>query len=166
MSVEPLQTSTVPYGELVPVTVHFDDLDALGMLHNSRYPLLAERAWAEYWHGQGFTFDGDWAAAGDMCNVIKEMKVSYERPITRPGRYAAHLWVERLGRTGLTYGFRLCSADGTETYAQGHRVLVRVDAQTLRPTPWSDRARAIADRLLRQEASDAGTEAGTEAEAA
>ncbi len=155
VSVEPLPAADpVPYGQLVPVTVHFDDLDALGMLHNSRYPLLAERAWSEYWHGRGFRFDGDWAAAGDMCNVIKEMRVSYERPITSPGRHAAHLWVERLGRTGLTYGFRLCSADGATTYAQGHRVLVRVDSQTLRPTPWSDRARAIAAELLRPEADE------------
>ena len=156
MSVESLQaTSPVPFGQLVPVTVHFDDLDALGMLHNSRYPLMVERAWAEYWHGQGFGFDGDWEAAGDMCNVIKEMHVSYERPVTRPGRYAAHLWVERLGRTGLTYGFRLCSADGGETYAHGHRVLVRVDPQALRPTPWSDRARAVAADLVRPEADAA-----------
>ncbi|MFF7412841.1 acyl-CoA thioesterase [Streptomyces lydicus] len=167
MSVEPLQTTgPVPYGQLVPVTVHFDDLDALGMLHNSRYPLLVERAWAEYWHGRGFGFDGDWAAAGDMCNVIKEMRVSYERSVTSPGRYAAHLWVERLGRTGLTYGFRLCSADGTETYAHGHRVLVRVDAGTLRPTPWSDRARAIATELLRPAADGADAADTTGAEAA
>lgn len=156
MSVESLQAAgPVPYGQLVPVTVHFDDLDALGMLHNSRYPLLVERAWAEYWHGHGFGFDGDWAAAGDMCNVIKEMRVSYERPVTRPGHYAAHLWVERLGRTGLTYGFRLCDADGTGTYAQGHRVLVRVDPQALRPTPWSEHARSIAAGLLRPEAAAA-----------
>ncbi|MFE7664819.1 acyl-CoA thioesterase [Streptomyces celluloflavus] len=157
MSVEPRRpVHPVPYGELVPVTVHFDDLDALGMLHNARYPLLVERAWTAYWHDRGYGFDGDWAAAGDMCNVIKEVQVSYERPLTRPGHYAAHLWIERLGRTGLTYGFRLCSADGAETYARGHRVLVRVDPQALRPTPWSDRARATAAELLRpQEAAEA-----------
>ncbi|BDM68641.1 thioesterase [Streptomyces nigrescens] len=159
MTVETLPAAAVPYGRLVPVTVHFDDLDALGMLHNSRYPLLVERAWAEYWHGQGFGFDGDWAAAGDMCNVIKEMRVSYERPVTRPGHYAAHLWIERLGRTGLTYGFRLCSADGSETYAHGHRVLVRVDSATLRPTPWSDRARAVAGELIRPETDERETAA-------
>ncbi|MEU5209369.1 thioesterase family protein [Streptomyces sp. NPDC020742] len=167
MSVESLQAADpVAYGQLVPVTVHFDDLDALGMLHNSRYPLLAERAWAEYWHGRGFRFDGDWAAAGDMCNVIKEMRVSYERSVTSPGRYAAHLWVERLGRTGLTYGFRLCSADGAVTFAQGHRVLVRVDAETLRPTPWSDRARAVATELLRPEpdAADVAADAASDAD--
>lgn len=34
----------VSHGKLIPVTVHFDDLDALGLLHNARYPLLVERA--------------------------------------------------------------------------------------------------------------------------
>ncbi len=72
------------------------------------------------------------------------MRVSCERPVISAGRYAAHLWVERPGRTGLNHGFRICDADGTGTHAHGHRVLVRVDAGTLRPTPWSDRARAIA----------------------
>lgn len=74
-----------------------------------------------------------------------------------------HLWVERLGRTGLTYGFRLCSADGTETHARGHRVLVRVDPQTLRPTPWSDRGRTIAADLLRPEPAAEVSAAGVEA---
>ncbi|WP_405814957.1 thioesterase family protein [Streptomyces sp. NBC_01390] len=137
------------YGRLLPVVVHFDDLDSLGMLHNARYPLLVERAWNELWHGYGLTFDGDWAAAGDFCNVVRELRISYEAPVGRPGAYAVHLWLERLGTTGLTYGFRLCSADGEVTYARGTRVLVRLDAGTLRPTPWSDWFRARGRELLR-----------------
>ncbi|MEU5363802.1 thioesterase family protein [Streptomyces sp. NPDC005925] len=138
-----------PYGRLVPVTVHFDDLDALGLLHNARYPLLVERAWAELWQGNGIRFDGDWTAAGDACNAVRELRVSYEAPVTRPGPYAVHLWLERLGTTGLTYGFRLCSADGAVTYAHGTRVLVRLDAGTLRPAPWSEGFRAAGRALLR-----------------
>ncbi|WP_408647552.1 acyl-CoA thioesterase [Streptomyces geranii] len=137
------------YGQLMPVTVHFDDLDSLGMLHNARYPLLVERAWNELWQGHGFGFDGDWAAAGDFCNVVRELQISYEAPVGRPGPYAVHLWLERLGTTGLTYGFRFCSADGEVTYARGTRVLVRLDAGTLRPTPWSERFRACGRELLR-----------------
>jgi acyl-CoA thioester hydrolase len=137
------------YGRLIPVTVHFDDLDALGMLHNARYPLLVERAWTEFWQERGIRFDGDWASAGDACNVVKELLISYEAPVTRSGSYAVHLWLERLGSTGLTYGFRFCSADGTTTYARGTRVLVRLDAGTLRPAPWSEGFRAAARELLR-----------------
>lgn len=150
MSVETLRSADpVTYGQLVPVTVFFDDLDPLGMLHNSHYPVLAERAWAELGRRNGFVLDGNWTAPSDTCIVAKELKVTYERPIMLPGDYAVHLWTEKIGRTFLTYGFRICAADGTETYAHGHRVVVRIDPQAQRPDPWSDRARAMAVDLLR-----------------
>ncbi|MBA9044693.1 MULTISPECIES: acyl-CoA thioesterase [Streptomyces] len=149
MTVEAPSAPAVSYGRLIPVTVHFDDLDALGLLHNARYPLLVERAWTELWHEHGIRFDGDWVAAGDACNAVRELRIGHEAPVTSPGRYAVHLWLERLGTTGLTYGFRFCSADGAETYARGTRVLVRLDATTLRPAPWSDGFRAVARELLR-----------------
>ncbi|OIJ65623.1 acyl-CoA thioesterase [Streptomyces mangrovisoli] len=149
MTAEAPLAPAVSYGRLVPVTVHFDDLDALGLLHNARYPLMVERAWSELWHGYGIRFEGDWVAAGDACNAVRELRISYEAPVTRPGAYAVHLWLERLGNTGLTYGFRLCSADGATTYAQGTRVLVRLDADTLRPAPWSETFRAAGRELLR-----------------
>ena len=34
----------VEYGHITEVPVHFDDLDALGVLHNARYAVLVERA--------------------------------------------------------------------------------------------------------------------------
>ncbi|MGJ5829546.1 acyl-CoA thioesterase [Streptomyces ossamyceticus] len=149
MTAEAPTAPALAHGRLVPVTVHFDDLDALGMLHNARYPVMVERAWTQHWREQGYGFDGDWAAAGDFCNVVKELRISYEAPVTRPGAYAVHLWLERLGTTGLTYGFRFCSTDGSRTYARGTRVLVRLDADTLRPTAWSDDFRASGRELLR-----------------
>ncbi|MFF4899094.1 acyl-CoA thioesterase [Streptomyces sp. NPDC001068] len=149
MTAEAPTAPALSYGRLIPVTVHFDDLDALGLLHNARYPVMVERAWAELWQGHGFAFEGDWAAAEDACNAVKELRISYEAPVTRPGTYAVHLWLERLGNTGLTYGFRFSSADGRTTYAYGTRVLVRLDAATLRPAPWSDRFRTAGRELLR-----------------
>ncbi|MEN1884037.1 acyl-CoA thioesterase [Streptomyces mirabilis] len=150
MTAEAPAAPALSYGRLLPVTVHFDDLDALGLLHNARYPVMVERAWTALWNDQGFlAFEGDWEAAGDFCNAVKELRISYEAPINRPGEYAVHLWLERLGNTGLTYGFRFCSAGGALTYAHGTRVLVRLDAATLRPTSWSDRFRAVGRELLR-----------------
>ncbi len=149
VTAEALTSPALSHGRLVPVTVHFDDLDALGLLHNARYPLMVERAWAELWQERGIRFEGDWAAAGDACNAVKELTITYEAPVTRPGPYAVHLWLERLGTTGLTYGFRFCSADGATTYARGTRVLVRLDAATLRPAPWSEEFRAVGRELLR-----------------
>ncbi|CAL9378322.1 hypothetical protein SUDANB21_01010 [Streptomyces sp. enrichment culture] len=152
MTAEAPPAPALSYGRLIPVTVHFDDLDALGLLHNARYPLLVERAWAELWQAHGVTFDGDWVAAGDACNAVKELRLTYEAPVTRPGPYAVHLWLDRLGTTGLTYGFRFCSPDGAVTYARGSRVLVRLDATTLHPAPWSEAFRGAARELLRPDA--------------
>ncbi|MCH5673341.1 acyl-CoA thioesterase [Streptomyces gilvus] len=149
MTAEAPIAPALSHGRLIPVTVHFDDLDALGLLHNARYPLMVERAWAELWQEYGIHFAGDWVAAGDACNAVKELRITYEAPVTRPGTYAVHLWLERLGTTGLTYGFRFCSEDGAVTYAQGARVLVRLDPETMRPAPWSDAFRAAGRELLR-----------------
>lgn len=149
MTVEAQAPPVLSYGRLIPVTVHFDDLDALGLLHNARYPVMAERAWTALWQERGFRFEGDWEAAGDCCNAVKELRITYEAPVTKPGAYAVHLWLERLGNTGLTYGFRFCSADGAVTYAHGSRALVRLDAATLRPTSWSEGFRTAGRELLR-----------------
>ncbi|MER5571891.1 hypothetical protein ABT083_37905 [Streptomyces goshikiensis] len=40
-------------GFLAPVDVHFDDLDPMGMLHNSQYQVWVERAWLQFARGQG-----------------------------------------------------------------------------------------------------------------
>lgn len=149
MTAEAPVAPSLPYGSLLPVTVHFDDLDALGLLHNARYPVLVERAWTAFWNVRGFGFEGDWETAGDFCNAVRELRISYDAPVDRPGTYAVHLWLERLGNTGLTYGFRFCSADGAVTYARGTRVLVRLDAATLRPTSWSEPFRDAGRELLR-----------------
>ncbi|MFE0733059.1 acyl-CoA thioesterase [Streptomyces antibioticus] len=149
MTAEAPTAPALSHGRLIPVTVHFDDLDALGLLHNARYPVLVERAWTELWQEHGVRFEGDWATAGDACNAVKELRVSYEAPVTRTGTYAVHLWLERLGTTGLTYGFRFCSPDGSFTHARGTRVLVRLDPATLRPAPWSETLRSAGRALLR-----------------
>ncbi|OON78899.1 thioesterase [Streptomyces tsukubensis] len=129
--------------------VHFDDLDAFGMLHNSRYGVMVERAWISYWQQGDTAFSPDRFLLEDGCNVTKELKVEFDVPVDKVGEYGVHLWVERRGRTSLTYGFRLCSADDTVTYAHGHRVIVRLDRGTLRPAAWSDRAKPLIDGLLR-----------------
>ncbi|MFI1213494.1 acyl-CoA thioesterase [Streptomyces sp. NPDC020802] len=141
--------SALPYGQLIPIGIHFDELDALGMLHNARYPLLVERAWLRLWQERGFDFSGDWQTTGDACNVVKELRITYEAPVNRVATYAVHLWLERLGTTSLTYGFRFCTADGGVTYAHGSRVLIRLAPETLRPTPWSEQLRAAGQDLLR-----------------
>lgn len=81
---------------------------------------------------------------GDSFNVVKAFTITYGRPITSFGEYAVHLWMEHVGVTSATAGFRVCSADRGTTYAHGSRTAVRLDSGTLLPTPWSDEVRKIA----------------------
>ena len=141
------------YGFVVQMMVYFDDFDSFGMLHNSRYGVLAERAWATYWQQRGLAFSKDWELLDDGFIVLKEQRISYEFPVTRPGEYGFHIWVEHIGRTSLTYGFRVCSADGTVTHAHGSRTIVRLDRQTLRPSEWSQEGRSVSEKLLRRDAA-------------
>ena len=146
-------TASVEYGVLIPVAVHFDDLDAFGMLHNTRFAVLVERAWNEYWWSQGFGVqDGirqSRIVRDDTFNVIKAMNIEFDLPVMHAGDYAVHLWMERLGRTSATAGFRVCDAAGSTTHAHGTRAVVCLDPATMRPTEWSDRVREVSRNLLR-----------------
>jgi acyl-CoA thioester hydrolase len=141
--------ASLKYGFLVPVSVYFNDLDSFGLLYNGHYGVLAERAWMVYWQQREIAYSRDWELLDDGFNVVKELRISYEFPIDRPGEYGVHLWVESIGHTSLTYGFRVCSADGTRTYAHGHRTIVSLDRKTLRPCTWSRQALFLSQKLLR-----------------
>jgi acyl-CoA thioester hydrolase len=140
--------AVVEYGFFAPVSVYLDDLDLMGMLHNSRFTVLGERAFVAYWRDNGVFVSKDWDLLNDGFMVVKEQRVSYEFPV-KAGEYGIHGWVERIGRTSMTFGFRFCSADGTLTYAHGSRTNVRIDRQTLRPSECSDEARRVNEKLLR-----------------
>jgi acyl-CoA thioester hydrolase len=148
MATDTLPAPTPEYGVLLPERVHFDDLDPFGMLHNSRYTVMVERAWISYWMDKGAGFEASTAQAwGDAFNVVKELRITFDLPLNRMGDYAVHLWIERFGRTSATAGFRVCSADGTVTYAHGIRTIICLDPGTLRPTEWSDQVRALAQEI-------------------
>jgi acyl-CoA thioester hydrolase len=141
--------SAVEYGHVEPVAVHFDDLDALGMLHNARYAVLLERALTPYWAVRGHSFDGARTTSSDIFHAVREFTITYRVPIRGTGEVAVHFWLDEFGRTSGVYGFRFLSADRTVMHAEGRRAIVRIDPVTLRPAPWSEAARAVAATLLR-----------------
>jgi acyl-CoA thioester hydrolase len=139
---------TVEYGYLEPVTVHFDDLDAMGMVHNARYALLVERAYIAYWTRQGFGYSGP-SSPPDAFAVVGEFSISYHVPVCTVGELKVHMWTERLGNSSATIGFRILSADGETVHAAGTRVHIKLDPATLRPAPWTDEARTYATAVAR-----------------
>lgn len=141
--------TTTEYGCTAPVTIHFDDLDALGVLHNARYAVLVERAILEWWGARGWAFAGGRPTRPDVFNVIREYSVTFHVPIVGTGRINVHFWLEKLGTTSADYRFRFLSEDGSVVHAEGRRVNVCLDPATMRPIPWSDEARVAGKEITK-----------------
>jgi acyl-CoA thioester hydrolase len=143
-----MTTLTVTHGAVEHTPVHFDDLDAMGILHNSRYAVLVERAVAKWWSDRGVSFTGGRPTSPDAFNAVREYAITFHLPVTSVGDIAVHFWLAKLGTTSADYRFRVTSLDGAAVYAEGRRVNIRLDPATMRPAPWTDHARGLAAALV------------------
>lgn len=137
---------TVDYGHVEPVFVHFEDLDSMAMVHNTRYALLVERALTLYWHRHGYTYQNGVTGHPDASIAVAEFSIGYRSPVRGTGDVYVHFWVERIGGTSVTYGYQVLSTNstgGTTVHAEGNRVQIRFDVATGRPTSWLDETRDI-----------------------
>lgn len=129
-------------------SVHYDDLDAMGMLHNARYPVLVERAISDFWSRHGVTMRDGRPSHPDGAIAVREMSVSYLSPVRESGAVEIRIWVERLGNTSATYRFAVVSLDGHTVHAEGHRVVIKIDLADGRPSPWSPQYTAVVEKEL------------------
>ena len=131
--------------------VYFDDLDAFYILHNARYLLLFERTLGSFWQEIGIgQFEPE--ASGDHQHLVRANTIEYLKPVRGTGQVRVRIWVQRIGRTSLTFAFRMMPMDEDVAHAVGTRTIVRVDPATQRPTPWSETFRTrLADWLGPQE---------------
>ncbi len=133
--------------------VYFDDLDALQILHNARYLLLFERTIGSFW-SRAMGFRGlDGPSNPDRFHLVRTNQMEYIRPVTDIGEVRARIWVDKLGKSSLTFGFRLLPMDEDVDFARGSRVIVCVDHRTRRPVPWSDEFRKKVAPYMRDEGS-------------
>jgi acyl-CoA thioester hydrolase len=122
--------------------VWFDELDMLGVLHNARYAVHVEHALFAWYHANGFAFSLDPRVNPDARHVVRGFRIDFLAPFRSAGTLLVRLDVRRLGTTSCTHGFECVSRtdDGAEiVHATGERVVVKIDAATGRPAPWSDR---------------------------
>jgi acyl-CoA thioester hydrolase len=131
-------TNETLIGQVETVPVYFDDLDAMGVVHNARYVTLFERALTAYWDRAGWAFDPAAPHFDDVFFVVREFAITYQRPITSVGTVAVQLWLDDVGTSSAVYGFRILSADRAVVHAEGRRVQVKLDPRTLRPSPIPD----------------------------
>jgi acyl-CoA thioester hydrolase len=139
------------------VMVYFDDLDAMGVVHNGRYATVLERALAGYWARAGWPYDPGGPRFAEVLFAVRESTITYHLPITRVGPVQVRFWLDHLGTTSVVYGFQIRSGDGSVVHAEGRRVQVRLDPVTLRPAAIGPELREACRQLLVPD--DAGTPA-------
>ena len=127
--------------------VYFDDLDAFGILHNARYIVLFERTLGSFWRSMGFgTFNNQ--EHPDRFHFVRANNIEYLAPVRGEGEVRVRVWIEYLGRTSLTFGFRVMAMDQDVDHARGSRTVVRVDPTSLRPEPWTPEFREQVETWL------------------
>ena len=117
--------------------VYFDDLDAFHILHNARYLLLFEHAIGSFWRTLGWAGVLDFNSHPDQYHLVRANHLEYKRPVVGTGQVRVRVWVDRLGRSSLSFGLRVMPLDEDVDFASGERVVVRVDPETKRPVPWT-----------------------------
>jgi acyl-CoA thioester hydrolase len=118
--------------------VYFDDLDAFQILHNARYLLLFERTIGSFWSQFGFSGLPSAGANPDQFQLVRYNELEYLQPVEGLGQVRVRVWVERMGRTSLTFRLRMSPLDEDSDYATGRRVVVKVNPKTRQPEAWSD----------------------------
>ena len=118
--------------------VHFDELDAMRMLHNARFPAHVERAVAGWFRVSGNHWHLDPTENPDQFHVVRDLHIEYLNPFLGPGTMRIDIWVERIGNTSCVYGFLCTSEDRRTPFARGERTVVKIDPRSHRPSPWSE----------------------------
>jgi acyl-CoA thioester hydrolase len=121
--------------------VYFDDLDALGLLHNVRYLLFIERARFEMFDAFGFRWGASTAENPDKMHVVAGHEVKYLKPVTELGDLCVALTPRHVGNSSFMVHARVQSMEGSKLYAEVTTRLVRLDPESKRPCAWSERFR-------------------------
>ncbi len=119
--------------------VFFDDLDPMGMLHNSRYIVLVERTESSFHWSQGRQWELDVSANPDQYYAIREQTIRYLLPVRGNIPISIHMWLGALGRTSATFEFQIRSVQGL--HATATRTIVKIDPVTQRSAAWTDTIR-------------------------
>lgn len=127
--------------------VFLDELDPLGVLHNSRYSVHVEHAVAAFFESRGFHWEDSIEDNPDRLHVVRRFEIDMERPFRRTGILRVELWLEKMGQTSMTYGFACLSPDG-HVCARGTRLVVKLDPTTRKPAEWTTRFRNAHETAL------------------
>ena len=127
----------------------FDELDALWVLHHSRFLKHLERA-QQAWTDRILetnAFDPD--RYPDLYVVVRRVDIEFLAPLRGVVPFQVRLAVDRVREAALTVRFAFRSADGTVLHARGQRTVCRLSGRTHQPCGWTAPFRERCEELAR-----------------
>ena len=122
----------------MPIALRWRDLDAFHHVNNANFLTYLEEARIRWFE----TFDREWVNDA-IAPLLAAVQLNYRMPIPYPADVVVELFADRVGRTSVTVGHRIASADGSVLYADGHVVMVWIDRASGRPIPLPDVVREL-----------------------
>ena len=122
--------------------VHFDELDALGVLHHTRYLLHLERAQQKFFEQLLGVDDFNTDRDEDIYVVVHGIEARFRQPLRNPGRIAVDYTIDRIRSGGVTMAFTIRHPEHGTVYCDGLRTVCKLSAKTHQPTPWTAPFRA------------------------
>lgn len=126
--------------------VYFDELDALWVLHHSRYLKHLERAQQAFFQVLLGVSDFNAERDEDIYVVVRNLSVDYRVPVRTPGPVLVRYRVERVRAAGVTMAFEFWSGDGQTRHASGTRTVCKLSGRTHQPCEWTPAFREALER--------------------
>ncbi len=121
---------------------HFYEIDALWVLHHSRYLQFVERAQQALFDELMGTTEFSPEKYPDLYVVVRRVEIDYLTPLRGVTPFMIVLRGVKLREAGLTVGFEFRSEDGKELHAKGERTVCKLSLGTHEPAGWSAEFRA------------------------
>ena len=118
--------------------VFFDEFDALGVLHHTRYLLHLERAQQKFFEHLLGVDDFDADRDEDIYVVVHSMETRFREPVRKPGPIQIEYRIQRIRSGGVTMAFSIRAVDSATLYCDGLRTVCKLSGQTHRPAPWTE----------------------------
>ena len=118
--------------------VFFDELDALGVLHHTRYLLHLERAQQKFFEFLLGVDNFDTERDEDIYVVVHSLESRFRMPFRTPGPIVVDYVIERIRSGGVTMSYQIRDPHNQQVYCDGTRTVCKLSAQTHQPAPWSE----------------------------
>lgn len=117
--------------------VYFDELDALGVLHHTRYLLHLERAQQKFFEQLLGVDDFDVERDEDIYVVVHSLESRFRETFAKPGPIVVEYQIDRIRSGGVTMSYVVRDPAGERLFCDGKRTVCKLSAQTHQPTPWT-----------------------------